>query len=219
MVSAVTRPHTASPCPYNTQQNLTLPLRYITLLGTSIAGPRSTLRSLRFSALRFGTANQHYTLPFHCNTFMASPCHTLPLLGYAKRYNAMPSPRRTLLNFTLPLLDYTQHFHCTAETCNTVTLLCFTLLCLCSASRCFAELFRRVALRRHTRPLLHSTVRLCAVAPQYITILCYAFASLRLLSALAFQHFLDTVYFAFRILDFLDVDYLIAPLTCISPLS
>jgi hypothetical protein len=58
---------------------------------------------------------------------MTSLCHALPWLGYAKRYNAMPPLRWTLLNFTLPLRDYTLPFHCTTETCDTVTVPGFTL--------------------------------------------------------------------------------------------
>nr|DAU35692.1 MAG TPA: hypothetical protein [Caudoviricetes sp.] len=171
LVSAVTRPHTASPCPYNTQQNLTLPLRYITLLGTSISGPRYTLRSLRFSALHLGPANHHYTLPFHCNTFMTSPCHALPWLCYAKRYNAMPPPRQTLLNFTLPSRDYTLPFHYVVLPFVALTALCIaipprnltlpllnaTMLCRCCTQPGLALPSHFLAIHGLCLTLLHNT--------------------------------------------------------------
>ena len=65
----------------------------------------------------------------------------------------------------------------------------------------------------------HCFTPLCDSVPSpRNTLLFFAFASLRLLSALAFQHFLDTVYFAFRIFDFFDVDNPEPPFAGVPPL-
>lgn len=125
-----------------------MPLHYNALLCFSIAWLYAALHSLRFSALRLYPAKQHYRLPFHRNTFMTSLCHALPWLCYVKRYNAMPPPRQTLLNFTFPSRDYTLPFHY-------VVLPFIALIVLCIAT----------PPRNLTLPLLNATM-LCRCCTQ-----------------------------------------------------
>lgn len=129
---------------------------------------------------------------------MTSPCHALPWLCYAKRYNAMPPLRQTLLNFTLPLRDYTLLFHYVVLPFIALTALCIaipprnltlpllnaTMLCRCCTQPglalpshflaihglCLAG--RYCTLRDATLPLRCATLRCC-----YDTIRGLAFAA------------------------------------------
>ena len=136
---------------------------------------------LRFSALRFSPANQRYRLPFHCNTFMASPCMHCP--GCAM-------PNVTMLCLRFAGLYLTLLYLYVTIPCFSITWCCLsspsqryvfpyhrvTLLCPCSMLRCYAAaVLNQALLCRHISWLYTAFALLGATAP-CATLLCLCVA-------------------------------------------